>query len=736
MKKSFALSKELFEQLEDFCRKSQNDFSTVLLAGFAILLYRIEDQTEVKIAAHQDSSSLNQRCWQISFSQPLSVGQLLDHLRDSPAVFETAMADWYRIYFSHDFSTEKNNYSLNGLWFNTVAHHGTLQGNFHCEGGLFSERDLELFVSRYPVILQGMLREINRGCSELALLTKAERQHLLEWNQHTLDYPKDTCLHTLIERQVERTPDAVAVSYRNYNVTYRELNREANQIAHYLMQKRIGPGSLVGLYIDPSPTMASAMLGILKSGASYICLDPLCPESTLKGIVEECEISFLLTTSSLEKVFPVRGKPTLRLDDQRLMNGQPVNNPSLNVSSDTQAFIVYTSGSCGAPKGVIHSHRNVISRFHSTWAAAPTEENEVYGQTSPLSSIDLIDEIYPPLIRGHRVHIIDPKITRDPNRLVEALEVGKVTRMILVPSLLHDILFLDLSITHILHALRVILIGGEPLSYALADLFYQKLPHAQLINFYGLTEGDGAMYSVPANKAVSFAPPIGRPIANTKIYLLDPSMEPVPFGMPGEIYIASEGLAKGYFKRPDLDSRRFLPNPFDASSESRLCKTGDRGRFLSDGNIEYLGRIGTIVKVDGFRVELGEVQAAIHSHPSVRECIVLAKPAHGESQEAPITTASLVGYVVLKRPQSISTHVLRSYLHNQLPDHAVPSKIVILESFPLTSAGKIDLTALPSPEHGSYNAGKSKVGRRDRLELKMSQMWKRLLRISPIGESQ
>jgi amino acid adenylation domain-containing protein len=732
MKKSFVLSKELFGQLEDFCKKNQIEIRNVLLAGFAILLHRIEDQTEVGIVTPQDSLSSNQQRWQISFAKAPSVGQLLDAIQNSTAVDETSATDAYRVFFSYDSFAEANIYPPAVLWLNILAHHGTWQGDFHCEGALFSESALELFASRYPIILEGMLRETTQACAKIALLTNAEKQHLLEWNQHKVEYPRDACLHTLIETQVERTPDAVAVSYRGSNVTYRELNTEANQIAHYLIQKRIGPGSLVGLYIDPSPRMISAMLGILKTGASYICLDPVCPESTLKPIVEECELSFLLTTSSLEKVFPLHGKPALLLDDQRSIEGQPAINPSLSVSPETQAFIVYTSGSCGTPKGVIHSHRNIISRFYSTWAFAPTEQNEVYSQTSPLSSIDLIDEIYPPLMRGHRVHIIDMKTARDPNRLVEALEVGRVTRIILVPALLHEILSLDLSIAHILQTLQVVLIGGEPLSYALADLFYQKLPQAQLINFYGLTEADGTAYPIPANRKVSFAPPIGRPIANTKIYILDSNMEPVPVGMAGEVYIASEGLAKGYFKRPELDSQRFLPNPFSDSSESRLCKTGDRGRFLPNGSIEYLGRISTMVKVRGVRVELGEVQAVIHSHPAVRECIVLAKPSHGQSQGSQLGAISLVGYVVLKQPQSTSAQALKSYLRRQLPDHALPSNIVILESFPLSPAGKINVGALPNPEQLSSKADKNDVRRRDLLELKVTRMWKRLLRISPI----
>jgi len=737
MKKSFLLSNELFKQLEDFSQKNQNELSKLLLAGFAILLHRTQEQTEVRIAtpplqlkAHWLS---NQQWWQIAFSKELTVGQLLDSLQNSSAADETSSTDSYGVYYSYNIPGDSNIYSPNSLWLSIQLYHGTLQGGFNCEGSPFSESDIELFASRYPVILEGMFRGTDQICSEIPLLTTAEKQHLLEWNQNTVEYPKDVCLHTLIETQVERTPDAVAVSYRGCDVTYRELNTQANQIAHYLIQKKVGPGSLVGLYTDPSPRMLSAMLGILKTGAAYVCLDPVYPAHKLKFIAEECELSFLLTTSSLEKVFPISGKPTLLLDNDRLINGQLATNPSLLLSSDSPVFIVYTSGSAGIPKGVIHSHRNIISRFYSTWAFAPTKEGEVYSQTSPLSSIDLIDEIYPPLIRGYRVQMLDMEKVRDPHLLVEALEVGKVTRIVLVPSLLRTILSLDISLGHVLHALKVVLIGGEPLTYALADLFNQKLPHVKLINFYGLTEGDGASYRVPHHKQISFAPPIGRPIANTKIYILDPNMELVPVGMSGEIYIANEGMARGYFKRPELDTQRFLPNPFCNSSETRLYKTGDRGRFLPDGNIEYLGRIDRMVKIRSFRVELGEVEAALNTHPAIRESIVLARQSDGQTQETLTRALRLVGYVVLKNPQSISSKGLKSYLRGQLPDYALPSAIVVLDSFPLSPAGKIDVAALPDPEQVSRDVDGNYTAPRDLLEVQLTRMWERILRISPVG---
>lgn len=733
MKRSFLLPSKLITQLEDFGQGNQDEIGNVLRAGLAILLHRTQGQSEVKIVTPPTHRSPVYQQWQISFTQELTVSQLLNHLQHSSFKAETFSTDSDRIYYSFGFPLDSVSLPPHHFCLTILPLGETLQGDFTCMDGFFSESELELFASHYPFLLESMLADPAQSCSKISLLTTAEKQRLLEWDHNNIEYPKDVCLHTLFERQVETTPEAVAVSYQGCDITYRELNTQANQIAHYLLQQKVGTGSLVGLYTDPSPRMLSAMLGILKTGAAYVCLDPAYPADKLHFIAEECELSFLLTTSTLKKVFSIPGTPTLFLDADRLTLGEPATNPSLPLSSDSQAFIVYTSGSSGTPKGVIHSHRNIISRFYSTWAFAPTKENEVYSQTSPLSSIDLIDELYPPLLRGYRIQMIDMEQVRDPHLLVEALEVGKVTRIVLVPSLLRTILSLDISLAHVLHRLKVVLIGGEPLTYALVDLFHHKLPHAKLINFYGLTEGDGAFYPVPHHKKVSFAPPIGRPIANAKIYILDPHMEPVPVGMSGEIYIVNEGMARGYFKRPELDAQRFLPNPLCSSTEIRLYKTGDRGRFLPDGNIEYLGRMDRMVKIRSFRVELGEVEAAINGHPEVRESVVLARQAHAESEAALTHDPRLVAYIVLKRPRSISAQALKSYLRTRLPDYALPSNIVLLESLPLLPAGKVDVSSLPDPEQAMRPLYENYAGPRDPLEIQLTCMWERVLQISPIG---
>ena len=732
MKKAFLLPPELFRQIEIVSRGSQDEVRVVLLAAFALLLHRTQEQAEVQIAAPSSAPAAPGRLWQIAFSNDLTVEKLLETIRTSLVSDESSASDEHGVFFSYSDRVNSDKDSVRGLWLDIRPHAKTLEGVFQCGKGPCSESDLELFASRYPVILEGILQGGEGLCSAIPLLRPAERQNLLEWNYSQVDYPRDACLHTLIEAQVERTPQAVAVSHQGSEITYRDLNAQANRIAHYLIRQGVGPGSLVGLYTDPIPTMLSAMLGILKTGAAYVCLDPAYPAERLKFIAEECDLSFLLTTRGLKSASPVAHKPTLLLDNGFLTD-EPTTNPCLPLSPEAEAFIVYTSGSTGISKGVIHSHRNIISRFYSTWAFAPCEQGEVYSQTSPLSSIDLIDEIYPPLLRGYRVHMIDQATVRDPHLLVEALERGGVTRIVLVPSLLRAVLSLEISLAHILHSLKVVLIGGEPLTYALVDLFYKRLPHARLINFYGLTEGDGSYYPVPRHERISFAPPIGHPIANTRIYILDPRMEPVPIGMPGEIYIANEGMAKGYFKRPELDSLRFLSNPFSPASEPRLYKTADRGRFRPDGSIEYLGRMDRMVKIRGFRVELGEVEAAIQAHPEVRECLVLTRKSQDEPGEALTRVLRLVAYVVEKQPRSLTSQALRSYLRGQLPDYAVPSSVVILESFPLSPAGKTDLAALPEAEQVSRDREEAYVHPRDPLESELTHMWEHILEVSPIG---
>jgi amino acid adenylation domain-containing protein len=734
----FALTNELIDQLNSFSEENQIDIQATLRAGFAILLHLVLNQVDFKIinssSPNNDDAFSDLQGWLISFTNELTVKQLLDGMRKPPIKSLMMPANPCKVFFSYNFSTDTDAYPSDSLWLDFHGNTTTLEGKFNSNGDLYTDKDLELLASRFSIILQGMLTSPDQNCSKIPLLSSAERQQLLvEWNQSKVDYPKDVCLHTLIEQQVERTPDNVALSMGGTRITFRELNDEANQFSHYLIGKGIGPGSLIGLFSDPDPHKLSVILGILKTGAAFVCLDPVYPEDKLKFIADECELSGLITTSKLKERFPSHVKTILLLDDTHVINVQPVKNPSLQLSPEAQAFIIYTSGSTGLPKGVIYTHKGLISRFHSTWAFCPTGNEEVYSQTSPLSSIDLIDEIYPPLIRGFRVEMIPMETVRDPHLLVASLEAAAVTRLVLVPSLLRTILSINTDIAQKLRALKVVLIGGEPLTYALVDLFYQKLPNVQLINFYGLTEGDGSFYPVHPDKKVSFAPPIGRPVANAKIYILGSTMEPVPVGMSGEIYIANEGMAKAYYKRHELNVERFLPNPFNGFSEIKLYKTGDRGRYLSDGNIEYLGRIDRMVKIRSFRVELGEVEAAINSHPAVQDCIAVTIDSSAKKEDALTREPRLVGYVVLKQQHGTSADDIKKYLRSKLPEYAVPSAIVIINSFPLSPNGKIDVSALPNPEKISHEVDNHFVYPRNTIEMQLVEMWEKILHTNPIS---
>ncbi len=734
----FTLTNELVELLKTFSDENQNEIPTILRAGLAVLLHLVQNQLEVRIlepsSEHINEEFTDLLGWSISFTNEMTVKQLLYEMRNQPIKSTMASNNPGGIFFSYTYSTDNNSYPANSLWLVIQANAGKLDGKFNSKGNLFSEKDLELLASRFPVILQGMLTSPCQFCSKIPLISSSERQQLLvEWNQNRIDYPKDVCLHTLIEQQVERTPDKVALSMGKIKITYRELNDQANQFAHYLIGKGIGPGSLVGLFSDPDPRQVCVILGILKTGAAIVSFDPVYPEDKLKLIADECELSVLITTTKLKERFPSHVMNILLLNDSLVVKTQSVINPSLQLSSEARAFIIYTSGSTGLPKGVVYTHRGLISRFHSTWAFCPTGNEDVYSQTSPWSSIDLIDEIYPPLIHGFRVEMIPMEIVRDPHLFVASLEEGTIARLVLVPSLLRTILSVNTDIAQALRALKVVWIGGEPLTYALVDLFHKKLPNVQLINFYGLTEGDGSFYPVNPDKKVSFAPPIGRPVANAKIYILDSTLEPVPVGMSGELYIANEGMAQGYYKRPELNAERFLPDPFNTFSEIRLYKTGDLGRYLYDGNIEYLGRIDRMIKIRGFRVELGEVEAAINSHPAVQDCFAMTRDSSTDKEDALTREPRLVGYVIFKQNYKISVKVLKKYLRTKLPDYAIPRAIVVLNSFPLSPNGKIDVFALPNPENIALEVDDHIIYPRDPLEMRLVQIWENILHAHPVS---
>nr|HET6903712.1 amino acid adenylation domain-containing protein [Ktedonobacteraceae bacterium] len=563
---------------------------------------------------------------------------------------------------------------------------------------------------------------------DLPLLTEAERQQLLvDWNATTCAYPRQQCVHQLFEAQVERTPEAVALIFEEQQLTYRQLNERANQLAHYLQRLSVGPEVRVGLCIERSPEMVIGLLGILKAGGAYVPLDPVYPQERLAFMLEDAQTTVLVTRQGLVERLP-QHKQVVCLDTEWNVIAQESKENTVNVmTSENLVYMLYTSGSTGKPKGVLGTHRAAINRFSWMWNTYPFEPDEVCCQKTALSFVDSVWEIFGPLLQGIRTVIIPDMIVKSPELLLQMLAAHAVTRIVLVPSLLRILLDLTADLQNQLPTLKYWISSGETLPLDLALRFVDKMPNCVLLNLYGSSEvaADATFYDMREGKALTSVP-IGRPIANTQIYLLDHHNQLVPIGTPGELHVGGDGLARGYFNRPDLTAAKFVPCPFSTIPGTLLYKTGDWARYLPDGNIEYLGRIDHQVKIRGFRIELGEVEAVLNAHPAVQQAVVVAR------EDVP-GDKRLVAYVVLQRQQSVTISELQEQLTKTLPTYMVPSAFMFLETFPLLPNGKVDRHALPAPDQARPELQQTFVAPRTPMEERIASIWSSILGIERVG---
>jgi len=484
----------------------------------------------------------------------------------------------------------------------------------------FNTDTITRMIGHIQSVLEAIVVDPEQPLAALPLLTDAERHQLLVgWNDSATDYPKDSCVHKLFEAQVDRTPDAVAVVFEEEQVTYGELNRKANQVAHHLRTLGVGPDVLVGICMERSLEMIVGLLGILKAGGAYVPLDPMYPRERLAFMLVDARVSVLLTQERLLDVLPEHGAAVVCLDTswEAIAREHKENLQSI-AAGENLAYTIYTSGSTGKPKGVQITHRALVNFLYSMRQQPGLTERDVLLAVTTLSFDIAGLELYLPLIMGAKVVIITHEVAADGKQLIERLANSGATVMQATPATWRLLLEAGWQGSSQLR----ILCGGEALSRELADRLLTR--SASVWNLYGPTETTiwSTVYKVkPAEASV----PIGRPIANTQIYLLDSHLEPVPIGVPGELYIGGTGLARGYLHRPELTAEKFLPDPFSYEEGARLYRTGDLARYMSDGNIEYLGRLDNQVKIRGFRIELGEVEAVLGRHPGVRQSVVISR---------------------------------------------------------------------------------------------------------------
>jgi amino acid adenylation domain-containing protein len=603
-------------------------------------------------------------------------------------------------------------------------------GRFEYNTDLFDASTITRMAGHWQTLLQGIVADPEQKLEELPLLTETERhQILIEWNDTARLYPQNVCVHHLIEAQVERTPDAPAVLFEEQQITYRELNQRANQLAHYLRKCGVGPDVPVGICMERSMEVVVALLAILKAGGAYVPLDPSYPSDRLSFMVQDSSMPVLLTQHHLLQRIPTQGIQVCCLDsdsDRSDITQESEENPVSKVSAENLAYIIYTSGSTGQPKGVMIPHRAVCNHMFCFQEQFHLTSNDRILQKTAISFDPSVNEFFAPLMVGAQMVLARPEGQRDSEYLVQTIIKHRITLIQVVPTLL-QMLLLEPDFGRCT-SLRDVICGAEVLLATDADRFLALLP-ANLYNLYGPTEVciDATIWQCKRGSKTQSVP-IGRPEANAQTYILDKYLHPVPVGVPGELYIGGAGLAHGYMNRPELTAERFISNPFSNDPQARLYKTGDLVRYRADGAIEFLGRVDQQVKIRGFRVELGEIEAAMRQHPAVQETLVMLR------EDIP-GDKRLVAYVILREQQIASANDLQSYLMQRLPTYMVPSTIVPLEKLPLMPNGKVDRQALPASQQvGAIREVDSAfVAPTTIMQYQLVAIWEELLEARPIG---
>jgi amino acid adenylation domain-containing protein len=763
----FALSANLKRDLEELSRNQGVTLFMTLLAAFSVLLYRYSGQEDIAIGspiANRNRSEIenligffantlvfrNDLAGNPSFKdllarvrevtlgaydhQDLPFEKLVEELRPAR---DLSYSPLFQVMFVWQSSSARDaklpNLIMTPMRIDTGTsmfdltlilreETGGLSGKLEYSTELFNAETIRRLGDNFKILLESIVADSTRHIAELELLTEAERRRLLvDWNKTDMAYPRSRCVHELFEDQVERTPDSIAVVYESHQLTYRELNLKANRLAHHLQQQGVGPDTVVGIYVERSIELIVAVLAVLKAGAAYLPLDATYPLERLTFILSDARVRWLLTQKRLLKRTPATDAKVIVIDgDSEAGSGENDKNPHQDVRPDNLAYVIYTSGSTGKPKGTLIEHRGVTNLNHYLTGFFGIEPDSRVLQFAAFGFDASVTEIFPTFTVGATLYLASQKKLSSGEDLIRLLRDQKISIVTLPPSLLAV-----LPQDH-LPALKTLVSAGEPCSWDIASRWANG---RRFINGYGPTEITVAAsyYLLKENKsAETKSVPIGRPVCNAKIYLLDRNLQPVPIGVPGELHVGGVGLARGYLNRPGLTAEKFIPDPFDPHSGGRLYKTGDLARYLADGNLEFLGRIDNQVKIRGFRIELGEIETVLKQYPGVRDAVCLARQDGAD-------VGRLVAYLVVKEASAPATTALRSFLKNKLPGYMIPSAFVVLDAFPLNPNGKVDRRGLPAPDKVRPQMEASYAAPRSQAEKMLADVWAEVLHIEQVG---
>ncbi|MBO1062350.1 MAG: amino acid adenylation domain-containing protein [Aphanizomenon flos-aquae CP01] len=643
--------------------------------------------------------------------------------------------------FLGEHSTSKFDLSL------IIEDRGTeLIGAWEYSSDLFTQETISRITENFQTLLNGIVNNPETPINQLPIISAFEQQQILEkWNNTQQDYPESFCIHELLTQQVIKTPDAIAVKFGNQQLTYTQLNQKANQLANYLQNCGVTSEVLVGLYLERSLDILIAILAILKAGGAYLPLDPKYPQTRLTDILNDSQVSIILTQEKLltslssplprgeTPLTPYQGKIILLDTDSTIISQQNIETPISAIKPDNLAYVIYTSGSTGKPKGVMITHQNIINHATSIIDKYQINSHDRILQFTTFIFDVAAEEIFPAWLSGATLIICPQEMVTNLIEFSQFLAQESLTVVNLpTPYWQEWVLEIDRKISQIPDSLRLVITGSDqvlPEKLALwQKLVTEKRQNIQWINAYGLTETTitSTVYQLPVNYQLNttHSVPIGRPIANTEIYILDQNLQPVPIGIPGELHIGGAGLARGYLNRKQLTNEKFISNPISSSKSSRLYKTGDLARYLPDGNIEFLGRIDYQVKIRGFRIELGEIEAVLAQHPLVKSSAVIVREIQPGNKQ-------LVAYVVTEDHSNIQQD-LRSFLKQNLPDYMLPAFFVRLAELPLTPTGKINRRAL-SALMLELNHETDYILPRNPLEQKLAEIWCQVLGLEKVS---
>ncbi len=772
------LGEELTAGLKELSRRHGTTLFMTVLAGWAVLLSRLSGQEEVVIGtpvANRGRSEIegligffvNTLAIRVDVSGSPSAAALLKRVRERVLAGQTnqdvpfeqvvealkpertlAHSPVFQVMLAWQNLPQTGGVPLEGLriegmgvagstsqfdlTLSLMEADGRVVGSLVYATALYERSTIERYLNYWKRLLEGMVGGEEVGVDRLEWLPEPEIQLLLkEWNRTEAEYPSERCIHELFEEQVRRTPEAAAVVYEEVTLSYEQLNARANRLAHYLRGEGVQPDTRVGLCVERGPEMVIGLLAVLKAGGAYVPLDPDYPSQRLGYLLSDSAPVLLLVDEAGREA--LAGQPLempvvdLKADAQSwaACGSGDLSAEEIGLRSDHLAYVIYTSGSTGEPKGVMVEHRGVCNLALAQIGAFGVEADSRVLQFASISFDACVSEVMMALCRGAALHVVGKKSALMGEALARVLEERRITHVTLPPAVLPG-----LGEAGQLSGVGTLICAGEALPRELARRWSAG---RRLLNAYGPTEATVCASVHHCHEQEQGEPPIGRPIANTKIYILDAQRRPVPIGVAGEIYIGGVGVARGYLNRPELTAQRFEADPFSTDRQARVYRTGDLGRYRTDGNIEFLGRNDDQVKVRGYRIELGEIESQLRAHAGVREAVVVAREEEGGGKR-------LVGYYVPEGGEEPETESLREslkeslreHLKGRLPEYMVPAALVRLEALPLTVNGKLDRRALPAPEGEAYVHGEFEEPRGE-VEIALAEIWQQLLKVERVG---